>query len=99
MRGGTGQECRKIMESFEGLKRILDGKAIFSDEAIIIPDPPLEIRILKREELVEFVCEGEEIAALSQNGLHLKDERFRDEVEMWVVALSNLSFRRYKFKE
>jgi len=99
MRGKTGEACRKIMESFEGLKKILDGKAIFGDETIIIPDPPLEIRIMKREELVEFVCEGEEIAVLSGNGLHLKDENFRDEVEMWVVALSNLSFRRYKFKE
>jgi hypothetical protein len=93
------EACKKIMESFEGLRKILDGKAICSDETIIIPDPPLEIRIMRREGLVEFVCDGEEVAVLSGNGLHLKDDAFRDEVEMWVVALSNLSFRRYKFKE
>ncbi len=94
-----GEACRKIMESFEGLRKILDGKAIFSDETIIIPDPPLEIRIMRREELVEFLCDGEEVAVLSSSGLHLRDEAFRDEVEMWIVALSNLSFRRYKFSK
>jgi|Deesub1362B_J571_1020462.scaffolds.fasta_scaffold00025_74 hypothetical protein len=91
------EACRKIIESFEGLKKILEGRAVFNDETIIIPDPPFEIRILKKEELVEFLCDGEEVALLTKKGLQVKDEAIKDEVEMWIVALSNLSFRRYRF--
>jgi hypothetical protein len=60
-------EARKILDSFDILKKILSDKAICRDDEIIIFDPPFTIQILKKEEMIVFQFEDEDIAILTRD--------------------------------
>jgi len=92
------EQVARIINSFDILRKILDDKAVCYDDRIIIFDPPFEIRIMKREEMIIFSCEGEDVAILSESDCWIK-EGFEDIVEDWVVALTSLGFKRYILKK
>jgi len=92
-----GKTCSKILNSFQLLKQILEGRAECSDERIAIYDPPYSIEILKNEGLVVFRTDSEELAVLSENGIDVKgaDDGDLEVLKDWCIALTALSFRRY----
>ncbi len=87
----------KIINLFDVLKKILDDKAICQDDTITIFDPPFEIRIMRKEEMLTFNFEGEDVAILSKSQCWIK-EGFEDIVEDWIVALTSLGFKRFILK-
>ena len=91
------EKVRKILESFDFLKKILSDSAICRENEIIIYDPPFTIKILKREEMIIFQLEDEEIAVLTKERV-IVDKDYRDYVDNWCLALTSLSFKRYLLK-
>ena len=91
------EKVRKILESFDFLKKILSNSAICSENEIIIYDPPFTIKILKREEMIIFQLEDEDIAVLTKEDVRI-DKDYQDYVDSWCLALTSLSFKRYLLK-
>ncbi len=98
MRGQIRERVAKIINSFDILRKILDDKAICYDDRIIIFDPPFEIQIMRREEMIIFSREGDDVAVLSESSCWIK-EGFEDIVENWVIALTSLGFKRFILRQ
>jgi 16S rRNA G966 N2-methylase RsmD len=90
-------KAKKILESFEILKKILNDKAICEDDRIVIFDPPFTIQILKREEMIIFQLEDRDVAILTKDRVEV-DEEYKDYVEEWCLALTSLGFKRFILK-
>jgi hypothetical protein len=90
-------KAKKILDSFEILKRILSDKAICEDDRIVIHDPPFTIQILKREEMIIFQVEDRDVAVLTKDRAEI-DSDYRDYVEEWCLALTSLGFKRFILK-
>ena len=91
------EKVRKILDSFDSLKKILSESAICRENEIVIYDPPFTIKILKREEMIIFQLEDEEIAVLTKESV-IVDKDYREYVDSWCLALTSLSFKRYLLK-
>jgi hypothetical protein len=89
----------KIFDSFDVLKKMLEDRAICTDDHIEIFDPPFSIKILKEERIIFFQLDGVNIAILDGGGLQLHSEDVKDFVEDWCVALTSLGFKRYFVKK
>jgi len=87
-------KAEEILENFEVLKKFLRNRAICKDDEIVIYDPPITIRILKKEEMIVFSCNDEDVAILSRDKCKI-DEEFEGVVEEWCTALTTLGFKRY----
>ncbi len=88
---------KKIIDSFDVLKKILSDRAVVGEDEILIFDPPYEIRILKNEGIVVFNLGDEDIAVLSEDECRVK-EGCEELVKEWILALSSLSFKRFVLK-
>jgi len=91
------EEIRKILRSFDFLRKILSDSAICRENEIIIYDPPFTIKILKREEMIVFQLEDEDIAVLTKEKVIINKD-YQDYVNSWCLALSSLGFKRYILK-
>jgi hypothetical protein len=91
--------CKKIMDCFDALKRMLKDRAVCSNDCILIFDLPFTIRILKQEEIIVFQLENEDVAVLSREGLKARDEEVELFVKEWCKALTSLGFKRYIIKK
>jgi len=91
------EEIRKILRSFDFLRKILSDSAICRENEIIIYDPPFTIKILKREEMIVFQLEDEDIAVLTKEKVMINKD-YQDYVNSWCLALSSLGFKRYILK-
>jgi len=92
------EELSKIIRLFDVLKRLLRDKAICSENAITIIDPPFEIDILRMEEMVVFRLGDEEIAVVCRDGVEVR-EGYEDYVRGWLKALTSLGFKRYRIRK
>ncbi len=85
--------CKKIAGSFDLLRERLKERATFSDGRLVIHDPPYVISVLP-DGCVFFDLEvgGEEVAALTRDGLRISVEECAEDVEEevreWCVALA-----------
>lgn len=91
------ERVRKILESFDFLRKILNNSAICRENEIIIYDPPFTIKILRREEMIIFQLEDEEIAVLTKENVNINKD-YQDYVDSWCLALASLGFKRYLLK-
>jgi hypothetical protein len=90
-------KAEEILENFEVLKKFLRNRAICRDDEIVICDPPITIRILKKEEMIVFSCNDEDVAIISRDKCKI-DKGFEGVVEEWCTALTTLGFKRYILK-
>ncbi len=84
----------KVFETFDVLRKVLDERALCEDDVITIFDPPYEIRIMRKEEVIVFSYFGEDVAVLSKKGCRIT-EGFEGIVEEWITALTSLGFKRF----
>ena len=91
------EKVRKILDSFDSLKKILSESAICRENEIVIYDPPFTIKILKREEMIIFQLGDEDIAVLTKENIRI-NKNYQDYVDSWCLALASLSFKRYLLK-
>ncbi len=88
------ERVRKVIESFDALKRLLKDKAVCYDDTLLIYDPPVEIKIMRKERLIVFSVRGKDFAVISEE-LSVVEEDYEEYVEEWLTALSSLGFKRY----
>ncbi len=91
------QKVKKIIKLFDILKIILSNRALVGDDVILIHDPPYEVKILKKEEIIVFSLGEEDVAVLSEEECRI-EEGHEEIVEEWVTALSSLGFKRFVLK-
>ncbi len=89
---------KKIIESFDLIKKLLKEKAICEENRIVVFDPPFTLHILRNQGCICLYHEEEELGYIS-----LKDYKFYDteaEVVMdsWLKTLTSFGFRRYIVK-
>ncbi len=91
------RKVKKIIESFDILKIILNDRAVVGEDVILIHDPPYEVKILRKEEIVIFSLGEEDVAVLSENECRIEEGHERI-VEEWITALTSFGFKRFVLK-
>jgi len=90
-----GRKVEDIIENFDLLKRFLRDRAICKENEIVIVDPPVTIRILKREEMMIFNCNGKDVVLDREGIVEAVEENVIDLIDEWCTALTSLGFKRY----
>ncbi|MFP3946089.1 MAG: hypothetical protein ACLFVI_04230 [Archaeoglobaceae archaeon] len=80
------------------LKKMLADRSECDENCIEVFDPPYSIKMLKKEKIVVFQLEGENIATLDKRGLHNHSDEHLEVVQEWCTALTSLGFKRYRTK-
>ncbi len=93
------ENLKKILNSFDVLKKLLKEKAICEDDRIIVFDPPFTIHILKRQGCMFLYHESEELGFVSLMGCKFSDREAEVVMDTWLEALTSLGFRRYSIKK
>lgn len=86
----------KIMEIKPYVELIVKDRCIKRGDCVVIYDNPLEIEL--HNDCVRFLLENETAGILTANGLEIFEERAREEIEYWCIALSSTGFKRFSIK-
>ncbi len=93
------ENLKKILESFDVLKKLLKEKAICEDNRIIVFDPPFTLHILRRQGCMFLYHENEELGFVSLNECKFSDTEAEIVMDTWLETLTSLGFRRYSIKK
>ncbi len=98
---GTDRQksLRKIIGSFETIKKLIKEKAICEENRIILFDPPFTLHILKNQECISLYHDDEEIAFISPLTFRAVDHESERILEEWLKTLTSFGFRRYILKK
>ncbi|RLI78070.1 hypothetical protein DRP07_11465 [Archaeoglobales archaeon] len=89
---------RRIIESFDLIKKLLKEKAICEEDKIVVFDPPFTLHILRNQGCIYLYHNDEELGYLSLENYNFCDAEAEVVMDSWLKTLTSFGFRRYIVK-
>ncbi len=85
----------RILDSFDGLRKLLASRAVCTENEIVVDDEPLRVVITR--ERIDFYIDDIHHGFVSRNAAELSSE-VAEEARLWLEGLAFLRFRRFSIK-
>ncbi|AGK61935.1 hypothetical protein Asulf_01969 [Archaeoglobus sulfaticallidus PM70-1] len=85
---------KKIMDSFEHIKKALREKSVCEGRKVIIFDPPYTLHLMK-DEYIALYYENEELACLTYERFSFCDDVACQIMDSWLKTLTSFGFKRF----